>query len=172
MLLRAPGIIALHAVTAANALHYIFDASGTPSTRAEALLQAAAWMPLYRNRLQVENDVRLDTLEPIEPTAADPRERADAVFDAVARGRVDAARTALGALRSEPDAAAFFDRARHLIARKGDDSHQYKYGAAAWEECLWATDPAHRPRLAAATLAYLPDPRGKDTSIARIAGDA
>ena len=50
MMMRSPGIVAIHATTAANALHYIFGASGDELTRRLALLQAVGWQPLYRDR--------------------------------------------------------------------------------------------------------------------------
>src|SRR5207245_1227416 len=41
----------LHANTAANALHYAFQASAEPATRLLVLLQALGWMCLYRGAL-------------------------------------------------------------------------------------------------------------------------
>src|SRR5262249_50743410 len=41
----------LHANTAANALHYAFQASGEPANRLLILLQAVSWMCLYRNAM-------------------------------------------------------------------------------------------------------------------------
>ena len=50
LLMRSPGIVSLHAVTAANALHFIYGASGDDTTRRLALLQAVGWLPMYRDR--------------------------------------------------------------------------------------------------------------------------
>ena len=49
-----------------------------------------------------------------------------------------------------------FDAASRMIFHKGTDSHDYKYGAAIWEECLAASDPKWQPRLAAAAMFNLP----------------
>ena len=46
----ARDIVALHATTSTNALHYIFTASGDDTTRRLALLQAVGWQPMYRGR--------------------------------------------------------------------------------------------------------------------------
>jgi hypothetical protein len=43
-----------------------------------------------------------------------------------------------------------------MIFHKGTDSHDYKYGAAIWEECLTATDPKWRSHLAASAMFNLP----------------
>ena len=50
LLMRSPGIVAIHATTSANSLHYIYGASGDDTTRKLALLQAVGWQPLYRGR--------------------------------------------------------------------------------------------------------------------------
>ena len=45
LMMRSPGIVAIHATTSANALHYIYSASGDDTTRKLALLQAVGWQP-------------------------------------------------------------------------------------------------------------------------------
>ena len=52
LMMRSPGIVAIHATTAANSLHYIFHASGDDTTRRLALLQAVGWQPMYRDRIK------------------------------------------------------------------------------------------------------------------------
>ena len=48
LLMRQPGIVALHAVTTTNALHYAYQASGNDETRRLLLLQNAAFLPMFR----------------------------------------------------------------------------------------------------------------------------
>jgi hypothetical protein len=52
-----------------------------------------------------------------------------------------------------------------LIFRKGRDSHDYKYGAAIWEECVLASDPKWRAPLTAAALFNLPGARTPDSPL-------
>ena len=52
VLIRKPDILAIHAVTSANALHFIYGASGDDTTRRLALLQAVGWQPLFRDRIK------------------------------------------------------------------------------------------------------------------------
>jgi hypothetical protein len=165
MLMNAPGIIPLHAVTAANALHYIYFASGVATTRLLCLLQAASWMPLYRARLQKAPTLRIDTIEPIDLSKFDSANWREGMMEALASDRMRAARIVVAALRADSDPEPLFRAARGLIVRKGGDSHQYKYGAAAWEEALLATDPAWRAPLAAAITAYTPAPNDGDTAV-------
>ena len=58
-----------------------------------------------------------------------------------------------------------FDAARRMIFHKGRDSHDYKYGAAAWEECVLASDPKWRAPLAAAMLFNLPGAKTPDSPL-------
>jgi hypothetical protein len=43
-----------------------------------------------------------------------------------------------------------------MIFHKGRDSHDYKFGAAAWEESLLASTPQTRELLTAAMMGNLP----------------
>ena len=58
LLMRKPGIVSIHAVTSANALHFIYGASGDDTTRRLALLQAVGWLPLYRGRSKPADAIR------------------------------------------------------------------------------------------------------------------
>lgn len=154
LLVQSPGILAIHAVTATNALHYIAGASGDDTTRKLALLQAAGWQPLYRARVEPKGGMKLDAPEPIEPEASGD----DAVleiFETIAESRSKAAAKALGYLQRGGSPAKIFATARSMIFTKGRDSHDYKYGAAAWEEYLLAS-PQWQPALVAATMGNLP----------------
>ena len=71
-LMRAPGILAIHAVTSANALHFIFGASGDDTTRRLALLQAVGWQPMFRGRIKPGEAARPSTPSSRRP----PRPRA------------------------------------------------------------------------------------------------
>ncbi|ADV63044.1 hypothetical protein Isop_2471 [Isosphaera pallida ATCC 43644] len=154
LLMRKPGIVSLHAVTATNALRAIFTLSSDPTTRRLSLLQAAGWLPLYRNRVGVDPDApRIDALQPVDSTAAtDSPEALQEIFEAVSRDRGRAAGLALGFVKRGGDPEALFSAARRLIVRKGRDSHDYKFQAAAWEEARLAADLDTTTRLAAASL--------------------
>ena len=51
LLMRQPGIVGLHCVTSTNALHYAYQTSGNDETRRLLLLQAAAFLPLFRQAM-------------------------------------------------------------------------------------------------------------------------
>ncbi len=163
-LTKAPGIVSLHAVTATNALHYIFNASGDDANRRLALLQAVGWIPAYRDRIKVKQGVGLDALEP-ESVSAKGDEAVVEPFDAIGTDRGLAARKVLGYLKAGGSTDTLFAAARRMIFHKGKDSHEYKYGAAVWEECLLASDPKWQAPLAAASMFYVPGTKTPDSPL-------
>ncbi len=157
LLMREPGIVALHAMTAANALHFIYTASGDDGTRKLALLQAAGWMPMYRGRITANPALKIEALEPSEPSA-----NVGELFETIDEDRAGAAAKLLGYARAGGSLAPVFETARSMIFLKGRDSHQYKYGGALWEECTLASDPKWRAPLAAAGMYYVPGSGASD----------
>lgn len=171
LLMLSPGIIALHATTSANALHYIYGASGDDTTRKLALLQAVGWQPLYRGRAKPPAGAAIDALEPIKPDATGD-EAVGEVFAAVSRDRHEAARKAVGYLNAGGSPDAVFAAARRLIFHKGRDSHDYKYGAAVWEECLLSSDPKWHAPLVASAMFNLPGSKTPDSPLMNRAREA
>jgi hypothetical protein len=166
-LMRAPGILALHAVTSANALHFIYGASGNNDTRLLALLQAVGWQPLFRGRIKPGEGLSIDALEPKAPEAQGAEAVGD-VFATIDRGiesKAAATAKAVGYLNAGGSTDLLFESARRMIFHKGRDSHDYKYGAAAWEECVLASDPKWRAPLAAAMMFNLPGTKTPDSPL-------
>jgi hypothetical protein len=164
MMMKSPGIISLHATTASNALHYIYHASGDDLTRQLALLQAVGWQPLYRERAKSPSPLEIDSL----PTAEKVEPGADAIgeiFATINHDRKTAAAQTVAYLSRGGSTARVFDAARRMIFHKGTDSHDYKYGAAIWEECLAASEPRWHAPLAAAAMFHLPGAKTADSSL-------
>ncbi|MDR3620355.1 MAG: hypothetical protein P4L85_13475 [Paludisphaera borealis] len=156
LIMRNPGIIAIHATTSANSLHYIFGASGDDTTRKLALLQAVGWQPMYRERIKSPKPVTIDELHDAEETVSTDGDPVGAIFRTIDGDRGAAAAKTMAYLGQGGSAKSIFDAASRMIFHKGTDSHDYKYGAAIWEECLAASDPKWRSRLAAAAMYNLP----------------
>jgi len=171
LLIRSPGIISLHAVTAANALHFIYGASGEDTTRRLALLQAVGWLPMYRGRARPEGGTRVDALEAIAPDSPGDDAVAE-VFAEVSKDRARAARKVVGYLDRGGSPDLIFAAARRMVFHKGKDSHDYKYAAASWEECRLAADPKWRPALAAAMMFQLPGAGAPDSPLMKQAREA
>ncbi|HEV3167519.1 MAG TPA: hypothetical protein VGZ22_26155, partial [Isosphaeraceae bacterium] len=155
LLMQNPGIVAIHAVTSANALHFIFNAAGDDNNRRLALLQAAGWIPLYRQRAKPAAGLVIDAIAPASPEGSGEEAVAD-IFATINKSRGEAASKAVGYLAAGGSPDLIFAAARRMIFRKGRDSHDYKYGAAAFEECTLAADPKWQAPLAAASLFNTP----------------
>src|SRR5262249_19565525 len=101
LLMRQPGIVGVHCVTSANALYHAFQVSANDETRRMTMLQAAAFLALFRKfmlgRGKLRDDLKLDTLEKAE-LKTKGAEAVDEIFAAVSRDRLDAAKKTLALL--------------------------------------------------------------------------
>jgi hypothetical protein len=156
MLMQAPGIVSLHAMTTTNALHYSWQRTSNDETRRLLLLQNAAFLPLFRGN-RADSGMHLDALEPLAPSAKGEDAAAE-IFSELGADRLAAARKTLGFLRDHPDPRPFADAARRLIFLKGNNSHDYKFSSAVLEDYEHLSPP-WRHRLLAASVFQL---RGSD----------
>ncbi len=148
LLMRRPGIVSLHAVTATNAFHFAFENNGHDATRRLLLLQNAAYLPLYRG--DILKGVQVDRFEPIALEA--PGTGAiDEIFAEVSRDRLVAAGKMLSYLQNNQDPATVIGAARRLVFLKGQDAHDYKFSSAVLEDYYHAS-PAWRHRFLAASV--------------------
>jgi hypothetical protein len=168
LLMRQPGIGGLHCVTTANALHYAGTASGNDETRRMVLLQAAAFMPLFRkfmSRGKLE-DRAIDKLEKVDLKGSGP-EAVEDVFADVRNDRMRAAGKTLALLESNGGhAEELMAAARRLVFMKGSDAHDYKFSSAALEDFYHAT-PAWRNRFLAASTFWLRGAGDPDNDLIR-----
>jgi hypothetical protein len=126
------------------------------------MLQGAAFLAMFRDLMtkmgKLRDDLKLDTLEKVEPKAAGAAGIEEILHD-VSRDRLAAARKTLAladAQKLEP--LTLMNAARRLIFLKGTNSHDYKFSSAALEDFFHAT-PAWRNRFLATSMFYL---RGAD----------
>jgi hypothetical protein len=168
LLMRQPGIVALHAVTSTNALHYAFDATKDDTTRRLVLLQNAAFLPLFRGAMQGRGDVkegRLDLLEPVAPESQG-QEAVDEIFRDVSGNQRRAAQKMLAYLKDHPDPKELMTAARLLIFLKGNNSHDYKFSSAALED-YYNVSPAWRSRFLASSVFNLRGSGATDNSLVK-----
>jgi hypothetical protein len=164
LLMRAPGILSLHATTFTNATHYAWQRIRSDETRRLLLLQNAAFMALYRGH-QGTAGVRIDSLQPT-PTKASGPDAIEEIFAEISSDRLEASRKILSYLRSSPDPKPLADAARRLIFLKGHDSHDYKYSSAVLEDYSWMAPP-WRDRYLAATAFYLKGSAAPDNDLVK-----
>lgn len=163
LLLRQPAIISLHSVTSANALHHAFQQSGNDETRRWLLLQAASFLPMFRERMKGAKPLALDELAAVSPKAGGAEAVAE-IFAEVGRDKNAAAGKALGYLQAGGDPPAFIATARRLVYLKGTDAHDYKFSEAALEDYSHAS-PKLRDRCLAASVGWLKGSGGADSKL-------
>jgi hypothetical protein len=164
LLMQAPGILSLHATTFTNAIHYQFQHVQDDATRRLLLLQNAAFLPLFRGSSK-DKGIRIDQLEPLEPTASG----ADAIEEIFAdfskeQGRMNGSRKILAWLKAQPDPRPLAAAARRLIFLKGRDSHDYKFSSAVLEDFNHLAGP-WRDRFLAASTFYLRGANDPDNAL-------
>lgn len=165
LLMRRPGIVALHAVTSTNALHFAYRASESDETRKLLLLQTAAFLVLFRGDRAGAKAVRIDSFEPLPLNTVGPA-AVEEVFAEVSKDRMTAARKMLACLQENPQPEKLIDAARRLVFLKGRDSHDYKFSSAVLED-YYHVSPAWRDRYLAAGAFNLRGSGGPDNDLVR-----
>jgi hypothetical protein len=171
LLMRQPGIVGIHCVTSVNALHFTYQSSSNDETRRMLMLQAAAFLPMFRQAMtgrgRLRDDVRIDTLERMDVQAHGPG-AVEEIFADVSRDRMHAARKTLAVLSGQRDSSArqLIAAGRLLVFNKGRDSHDYKFSSAALEDYYHVT-PAWRDRYLATSMFNLPGAGAADTDLMR-----
>jgi hypothetical protein len=154
LMLKQSGIISVHANTSVNALHYAYRHQDDPRARRLLLLQAAAFLPLFRDLLGGERrHLRVDTLEALDQEA-DPGSTLEDIFATVSHDRVDAARKTLGYLAAGGAEPPFLSLARQYVVERNTGYHDYKFAEAAFENAAAMQSP-WRERYLAASILYL-----------------
>ena len=70
--MRRPGILSLHALTSANAIHFAFQNSASDETRKLLLLQNAAFLSMFRGSGEKLKSIQIDQLAPADSSGAAP----------------------------------------------------------------------------------------------------
>ncbi len=166
LLVRQPGIVALHAVTSSNAFRYSVEESDNDDTRRMLLLQNAAFVPLFRQAMESRGKVeaaRLETLEPValEHTGA---EAVSEIFADVSNNRLRAAQKILTYVKEHPQPKELIDAARVLVFLKGSNAHDYKFSSAVLED-FQHVSPAWRDRFLASSVYNLRGSSGPDNQL-------
>lgn len=169
LLMRQPGIVALHAVTTTNALHFAYQTSGNDQTRRLMMLQNAAFLTMFRAAMQERGEVKAATIADLTAVegATQPVTTAE-VFDELGRDPLSAARRTLARLNAAPGDASsaeeVLDAARLLVFLKGDDAHDYKFSSAILED-FYHISPQWRNTYLALNMFKLRSSRDADNSL-------
>jgi hypothetical protein len=164
LMMRAPGILSLHATTFTNALHYSWTHCQNEELRKLLLLQNAAFLPLFRGNTKNAGP-QIDTLEP-EAISDNVEAEVDDIFAEIKNDRLSASQMILGYLQRTKDPAPLARAARRLIFVKGTNAHDYKYSSAVLED-YHAMRPPWRDRYLAASAFYLKSTADPDNSLVK-----
>lgn len=162
LLMRQPGIVSLHAVTSTNAFNYAYRTVASDETRKMALLQNAAFLPLFREEMKNRNKVNDKSI--LEMESGSGSGELAGIFENVGPKSQVAAESALAYLQSGNSADAFMDEARRYIFLKGNDSHDYKFSSAVLED-YYQISPRWRNRYLAASVFKMRGASGRDNGI-------
>ncbi|QDT09655.1 hypothetical protein [Planctomycetes bacterium K23_9] len=176
LLMRQPGIVALHSVTTTNAIRHAFNKSGDQETRAFLLLQNASFLPMFRKAAQDRGklaDRRIDELAGSELVNAESKSLSTVpeVFQLMGKSRSEASEGLYRFLSAGGDAQSVVDHARRLVFLKGNDSHDYKFSSAALEDYRGLT-PQWRNRFLAASMFQLNSPTDRTRPLVKRIHDA
>jgi hypothetical protein len=153
LLMNQPGIVALHAVTTANALRFAYMTSGNDETRKMLLLQASAFVPMFHGAARGRGNVastKLDELPSSTDIGAGP-EAVEKILHEISANRPQAAEQLHGYLTAGGATQPLIDAARLLVFFKGTNSHDYKFSSAAFEDYA-ILSPGWRERYLATSV--------------------
>jgi len=134
LLMRQPGIVALHGLTTLNALHYLWQNVGDETLRKRLLLQACSFTALFRQAAERRGQLKAVTVDDVTNGGA-AGATVDDVFADVSRDGMSAARKLHAHLVAGGNPREIIDTARRLVFFKGRDAHDYKFSSAVLEDC-------------------------------------
>jgi hypothetical protein len=169
LLMRQPGIVALHAVTSTNALHFAFQESGNDETRRLLLLQNAAFVTMFRDAIRGRGGVKDVTIDKLTPAEGDSDGGSiDQIFADLGKDPMSAARKTLRYLKQPRDnssaAKDLMNAARVLVFLKGNDAHDYKFSSAVLED-YYHVSPEWRDMYLASNIFKLRSSRDRDNAL-------
>ena len=167
LLVRQPGIVALHAVTSTNALRYAFSNCGEEATRPWLLLQNCAFLPMFREAMAGRGAVaktRIDDLTPLATKAESADQAIDEILHDVSGARVQAARKVRHFLGAGGSSRDLINASRRLLFAKGRNHHDYKFTSAVLEDYQHVS-PAWRDPFLATSVFNLRGSRDRDNGL-------
>ncbi len=166
LLVRQPGIVALHAVTTTNALRYAWEASDNDDTRRMLLLQNASFVAMFRQAMMSRGQVKPFSLDELQAVSleSDSAKAVEEIFRDVSGDKLKAAGKVVSYLQAHPEPTELIDAARLLIFLKGSNAHDYKFSSAVLED-YHNVSPSWRGRYLASSVFNLRGAGGPDNAL-------
>lgn len=173
LLMRQPGIIGLHGLTTANAMHYLWQHVADESLRKRLLLQACSFNPMFRESARGRGRLADRTIEQLHHDAAAPETAVtlEQILADISGQPMQAAQEVHTYLASGGSGHEFVDATRGLLFVKGRDAHDYKFSSAVLEDYKHVS-PAWRDRFLALSVFNLKGTGDRDNGLAERARQA
>ena len=135
LLMRQPGIIGLHGLTTANAMHYLWSNAAGDGLRRQLLLQACSFNVMFRDSAKGRGKLSNATVESLQPANIDsPAEALPEIIADISGNRMQAANKVYGYVAGGGSGHDFVTAARQMLFVKGRDAHDYKFASAVLED--------------------------------------
>lgn len=136
LLMRQPGIIGLHGLTTANAMHYLWRNVESETLRKQLLLQACSFNPMFRESAKARGKLGDQTVEKVDaqPLKSQGKDAVEEILAEVSSNRMKAAKKLRGYLAAGGDSHQFVNASRKVLFEKGRDAHDYKFSSAVLED--------------------------------------
>ena len=136
LLMKQPGIIGLHGLTTANAMHFLWKTTSELDIRKRILLQACSFNPMFRESAKGRGKLNAATLEQLATEERSDKEKASikSVLAKISSNRMEAAKSLRSFLSGGGSSHQFVNEARRVLFEKGSDAHDYKFSSAVLED--------------------------------------
>lgn len=134
LLMRQPGIVALHGLTSANAIHYLYQNVSSDELRRRLLLQNCAFNCMFREAAQGRGNLNSVTYQSWTEQNNDAPHGIEEVIANISRNKMTASIQVREYLKEGGDAHGLIDEARRQVFLRGKNAHDYKYTSAVLED--------------------------------------
>jgi len=136
LLMCQPGIIGLHGLTTANAMHYLWRNVADDRLRRRLLLQACSFNRMFRKSAKGRGRVGDQTIEGLRPIPLETSGQAaiDEILSDISSNRMRAAAKVRSFLSSGGSSRDLVNAARRVLFLKGRNAHDYKFSSAVLED--------------------------------------
>ena len=136
LLMRQPGIIGLHGLTTANAMHYLWQNVADDGLRRHLLLQACSFNTMFRESAKGRGALGESTIERLQPMTLDASGDAalEEILAEISDNRMRAAAKVRSFLSDGGSGHDLINAARRVLFLKGSDAHDYKFSSAVLED--------------------------------------
>ena len=164
LLMKRPGIVALHGVTTTNALRFAFQTAADDDTRRRLLLQNASFLPLFCSSAGAADKAASFQLDKTDPIEVEHDVSVGEIFEDVSRDPMRAAGKVLAYLDADGEPKSLIDAARLLIFFKGSNAHDYKFSSAVLED-FYNVSAEWRDRYLASSVFKLRGSESRDNPL-------